>query len=256
MEQVPIDHREYEDLLAAAALGALTPAEHERLRRHLRTCAPCREAYSRLLAATDALPIAVEEREPSAALRERLRAQVGAPARPEVPASAESPAEGQDITPLRQEPAAPVAPTARHRRIAPGWVAVAAAMLLIGLVAGALVGRFLLPEDSEPATQQIAMESPTGLALGDASLTWLPDEHVLKFSAPALPAPPEGLVYQVWLIAGAQPPAPVGTVDLATGAFATTVDRPQGSTFAVTVEPGPLGSPEPTTDPVIVAPLG
>lgn len=253
MDHDAIDHREYEDLLAAAALGAVTAAEHERLRRHMRTCATCRAAYSRLLSAADALPLMVEEREPSTALRERLRAQVGAPARPAAPPV---PPGEPDIVPLPQVPEPVVLPPPRARRIAPGWIMIAAAMLLIGLVAGALLGRYLIADDGEPDGQEIAMESPAGLALDDATLTWLPEEGVLRFSAPELPAPPEGQVYQVWLIAGEdQPPTPVGTVDAA-GRFATTVDRDRFGTFAITVEPGPLGSPAPTSDPVIVAELG
>ncbi len=255
MDHDAIDHREYEDLLAAAALGALTAEEHVRLRQHMRTCASCRVAYSRLLSAADTLALTVEEREPSAALRERLRAQVGAPA-PASPAAPTASTIEPDIVPLSwvAEPAPP--PQPRARRIAPGWLMMAAAMLVIGLVAGALAGRYLLADDNEQAGQDIAMESPAGLALGDATLTWLPEDRVLRFSAPDLPAPPEGQVYQVWLIAGEdQPPTPVGTVD-ATGQFATTVDRDRFGTFAVTVEPGPLGSPAPTSDPVIVAPLG
>jgi hypothetical protein len=256
MDQATIDHREYEDLLAAAALGALTPDEHERLRRHLRTCASCRAAYTRLLTAADMLPLTVEEREPSAALRERLRAQVGAPVSVATPAAIAPPPSEPDIVPLRQEPP-PVVVVPRPRRVAAGWLMIAAAMLLIGLVAGALIGRSLLAGGDEPAERQIAMESPTGMALDDATLMWMPEERVLRFSAPDMPAPPAGHVYQVWLIGGDdQPPTPVGTVDPATGEFATTVDRDRYGTFAVTVEPGPLGSPEPTTDPVIVAPLG
>jgi anti-sigma-K factor RskA len=259
MDHDAVDHREYEDMLAAAALGTLTVEEHERLRRHLRTCASCRAAYSRLLSAADTLPLTVEEREPSTALRERLRAQVGAPAWPEAPAAQPIPPGEPDIVPLplSQIPEQAVLPTPppRARRIAPGWIMIAAAMLLVGLVAGALIGRYLFVDDGEPAGQEVAMESPTGLPLDDASLTWLPEDEVLRFSAPDLPAPPEGQVYQVWLIAGEdQPPTPVGTVDSA-GQFATTVDRDRFDTFAVTVEPGPLGSAEPSSDPVIVAPL-
>jgi hypothetical protein len=244
------DHREYEDLIAAAALGALTPEEHERLRRHMRSCAWCREAYSRLLVAADALPLTVEEREPPAALRERLRAQVEA----QRPAS---PPESSFIPITMEQPAPAVMVPRAIRRIPRIWLAAAAAMLVIGLVAGALVGRSLLGDDGEQlATEQIAMQYPTDMKLTDASLTWLPDEQVLRFSAPEMPAPPEGRVYQVWLIAGQdQPPTPVGTVDVSTGQFATSVDRDRFGTFAVTVEPGPLGSPEPTTDPVIVAAL-
>lgn len=258
-----IDHREYEDLIAAAALGALTAEEHDRLRRHMRTCAACREAYGRLLAAADALPLTVEEREPPAALRERLRAQVApmvrpAPERAEAPPDApELPDEIDEIIPLRAEPPPPAVFTRPSRRIAPGWIAIAAAMLVIGLVAGGLVGRYLLADETEPAERQVALQSPTGMELEDASLTLLPEENVLRFSAPNLPAPPEGQVYQVWLIAGDdQPPTPVGVVDPATGQFATTIDQDRYGTFAVTVEPGPLGSAEPTTDPVIVASLG
>jgi anti-sigma-K factor RskA len=173
------------------------------------------------------------------------------------PMAPDPPERDDDFIPLRVEPPPPTFLSRPTRRIAPGWLAVAAALLIIGVIAGALVGRYLLADESEPGGQRIALQYPTDMKLDDATLTWLPNERVLRFSAPDMPAPPKGRVYQVWLIAGQdQPPTPVGTVDPATGQFATTIPSGREGTFAVTVEPGPLGSPKPTTDPVIVAPLG
>lgn len=242
-----IDHREYEDLVAAAALGALAPDEHAALRDHMRTCAACRQAYGRLLSAADALALTVDEREPSAAVRERLAAMVTQNARMRPWQGTD--AAGEAPVPIRlAEPEG-----SRLTRIAPWWIAAAAAILLIGIVAGALLGRTLL-EDDPPQAEAVALQFPTEMELDNATLTYMPEEGMLHFSAPGMPAPPEGRVYQVWLI-GEESPVPMGTVDPATGEFASVVDTRTYRTFAVTVEPGPLGNAAPSSDPVIVADL-
>jgi anti-sigma-K factor RskA len=249
-----IDHREYEDLIAAAALDALTPQEHAALRDHMRACAACRKAYGRLLSVADALPLTVEEREPSAALRQRLEAMVAQDARMrpwQDHAAATAPSE--DFAPVPLRPVEP-ARSGRIARLQPWWAAAAAAILVIGLVAGALLGRTLL-EDDTPSPEQIALQFPTDMALDDATLMYMPEEGMLHFSAPGMPAPPEGRVYQVWLIGDEQDPVPMGMVDHVTGEFGSTVDMSRYHTFAVTVEPGPLGNAAPSSDPVIVAEL-
>lgn len=248
--QHAVDHREYEDLLAAAALGALTPDEHAALRAHLQKCPSCRSAYGRLVSVADALPLAVEERSPSASLRARLQSQVAVDAR-------ERQRETPPPVPLPVSAAPASQARSARRNVLPfrvGWAVAAAALLLLGIVGGVAVDRLLLGDDEPEDTQSIALQFPTDVQVENADLTYLPNQQILQFSAPNLPNPPPGNVYQVWLIEG-ETPRPVGVVDSDTGEFVTTVDPDRYDAFAITVEPGPLGSPGPTSDPIIVAPL-
>lgn len=261
-----IDHREYEDLLASAAVGALRPDEHAALAAHLRTCASCREMFGRLLSAADALPFTVQEQTPSMAVRERLFAQVtsasatGGQATSTLPSAhpADVDPDGDTPVPLRLQPVRDAPDTiseGRRRRSGMLWAMAIAATLLLGLAGGIAIDRFVIDSNTDSA-QEIALESPTGLEIDSARLEYLDAAGVVRFAGPDLPQPPEGQVYQVWLIAGDDsPPTPVGTIDPATGEFATTADLERYAVFAVTVEPAPLGSAEPTTDPVIVAEL-
>lgn len=253
-----LNHRDYEELLAPAALGALTREDHVALTAHLRTCSSCRASLGRLLSTTDTIALTVVERAPSDALRDRLWAQV---ATAEPPESAPLPplttaTDAEAPIPLRAEPPAVSTRAHTHERGRALWILAVAATLLLGLVGGVAVDRLLLDGDGQDEVREIAMESPAGLSLDDARLEYFEDPGIIRFSAGDIPNPPEGQVYQVWLIAGNDaPPTPIGVIDPATGEFATTADLDRFGIFAVTVEPGPLGSAAPTTDPVIVAEL-
>jgi hypothetical protein len=85
-----VKHQEFDSLLSAYFLGALTPAERTRLERHLRTgCETCRAraaAYGRVAAA---LPLAAGERSPRPGVKRALMERLGprpAPARTGWPA--------------------------------------------------------------------------------------------------------------------------------------------------------------------------
>ncbi len=249
------DHREYEDLLAAAALGVLGPDEHALLLAHVRTCDTCRSALGRMQSAVDVLPRTVEERTPSNALRERLAAQVAAnpkQAKAHQPIGAP---EGTVPQLVRVPEAAPAPMPISSRRWT--WLSVAAAMLLVGLAGGiAISWAWLQGNDDSVEAMDVAMESPAGMDLSAAQLTYMPDEGMIHFSDPDMPDPPADHVYQVWLIEGDDTaPIPMGTIDMQSGQFASTVDPARHRVFAVTVEPAPIGSAGPTTDPIIVATL-
>jgi len=64
-----------------------------------------------------------------------------------------------------------------------------------------------------------------------------------------------GQVYQLWVIEGGEP-EPAGLLAPESGAVTHTLDRPVAASavIAITVEPAG-GSPQPTSDPVLVAEL-
>lgn len=69
--------------IAAYMLGALEPVQAAELERHAEDCERCRSEMRWLTAAVEALPEAVERREPPPALRERLLTEVRDDARAE-----------------------------------------------------------------------------------------------------------------------------------------------------------------------------
>src|ERR1700674_505976 len=86
------EHEEFESLVAAWVLGAVTADEVDVVRMHIETCQSCRDTASRLSRIVGALPLDVEEIEPPARLRERILAAAAAsriasaaPTRPRTP---------------------------------------------------------------------------------------------------------------------------------------------------------------------------
>jgi anti-sigma-K factor RskA len=75
------DHDRWSEDLAAHMLGALEPEEAAELKRHSEDCERCRSEMRWLQAAVEALPEAVERREPPPPLRAQLLAEVRADAR-------------------------------------------------------------------------------------------------------------------------------------------------------------------------------
>lgn len=135
------------------------------------------------------------------------------------------------------------------------WLA-AAAIVLVLIGVGALVGRSLWWTDQAEPAQEIALHDADGnlIAADVANLEYLPDEQRFVLHMEDMPEAPEGQVYQGWLIAG-DVPIGVGIVDPVTGEFSVDGDRATYDVFAITVEPGPNGSDLPTTNPIVVAPL-
>ena len=84
----------------------------------------------------------------------------------------------------------------------------------------------------------------------------------LVFTAAGLPVLPEGRVYQLWVIPpGATAPISAGLVPVdSSGDARITVELPQGltsvGTVALTNEPGPAGSPGPTSAPLLAGTAG
>ena len=101
--------------------------------------------------------------------------------------------------------------------------------------------------------------SPSVGTGGDVTLAPSCDTAVVK--VPSLPDAPTGKVYQLWVIKGTGTSASTASVGVleknADGSYsAVNADVHAGDTaVGVTVEPGPAGSPKPTTTPLWVVPL-
>lgn len=263
MESKPMEpnHDAIRELLGAYALDAVNPEERRLVEAHLAGCSACTTELAELRAATTALPLLVEERSPSPMLRDRLRARVqagsgtsrpvgerpeGLQARPRPVIQAQAP------VPLQLEPV-------RRRRRAPNvttlWAAAAILLLAfsVGMVLWNLDLRQSLNGQSQP-TKTVAVQFAQPQNGARASLVYLPDQQVMLLNVLNMPQLPDGQVYQVWLI-DAKGPAPVGVFHAGDSQVAIAANPTAYQTLAVTVEPGPLGSAQPTGTKVIIAPL-
>lgn len=251
---------DYDSLLGAAAFGTLTVEEAVGLEGYLASSESARAELATFRIIAGDLPLLVDEREPSPALRDRI-AQAIAAAPQSAPVQSDQPpapvpvADRGGVRPL--EFSAQPAPTPIEK--APGWrnyVWAAAASLLIAVFAGVLLDRIFLQatDDDLGDRETIAFEItlPTPVDDLSAELTYDPDRQLFVLETGNMPAAPAGSIYQIWLI-NADGPKPVGLMDDST--FAVAANRDDYAAFAITVEPGPIGSPAPTTEPFFVADL-
>lgn len=236
----PRPHEQIEELIAAEALGGLDREGRSELAgllaEHGPDCAECirltneyNEVAGRLGLAVDPISISPEAEEALlAAAREDDAVAV----------------------PYRPRPS-------RVRR----WIALAAAAVLVALTAG-VVGYSLSPglEDrqsrfiafaSRPGTEVVPFDTPEGQQLAVAID---PETRTGWVFGTNLPDPQGDRVYELWFSAGdSEGVEPAGTfvpedgVILAPVVVGETVDL-----LAVSVEPAG-GSPQPTTDPILVA---
>jgi anti-sigma-K factor RskA len=254
-------HDEMRELTGAYALGTLTDDERRTFEAHAASCVECAGEVRAFMAVARGLDRAVDRREPPPALRARVLAHVA------------------DLAATSPTPRA-----ARARRVAPAWLAAAAALaaIAIGLYAASLRGRIgaldaeltdarartaqierTLEEvrqqaalaarateilaAADVATVSLAGQAPAPGASGRAY--WSRSRGVL-FTATNLPALPPGRVYQLWIITGDRQTISVGLFrpDAAGGPAslaAAAVAAPNPVALAVTEEPEG-GVPAPT----------
>ncbi|HEU4558937.1 MAG TPA: anti-sigma factor, partial [Longimicrobium sp.] len=240
-------HEDVQAALAAEALGALDGPEADAVRAHLARCPECRRELASLHQTAASLAYAAPEvpmdAERSARLRARLLARAAAD-RPDAPADAApgSVDAGASFAPASADRTAPgVIPIARgraRRGVSMGWLAAAAAVLLligVGAWAARLKGRYdtlseryaALEDDRVELARAIAKRDSTLAALGapgvrviDLASTqqkapggrmfWDPRRAKWIFFAHDLPALRPGRDYQMWLIT-ADGPISAGT---------------------------------------------
>jgi anti-sigma-K factor RskA len=255
-------HTPWREEVALYALGALDEGERRRLEDHLAGCEACRRELADRLGEVAALAEAAAPVEPPPGARARLLAGL---------------------------PAAPVA-AARPRRPLPGWLALAAA-LLVGIALGAVAARSLVVPEvrrgevayRELAARRAAAETELARLRGELdaarqALALLRSREVVVlaglpaapeaagqvfvdrgrgralFVARDLPALPPDRVYQLWrIVEGTPRPAGLLEPGPSGGGYLVveSVGEEPAETWAVTVEPSG-GVPQPTGAMVLV----
>lgn len=241
---------QHADTVAAYLLGALADAERRDFERHLAGCVHCREDVAALRTVSGALLLAVTPVSPPASLRDRVMETVRAEA--EVLSAAGAVAD--------RPPASP------RRRFAP-WsgrslsLAGAAVALLLGVALGFGVGtatnddRTITRTVVQVRTVQATVTSDTA-PRGTAVI--VVRDGVATLRVRGLPLPPEGKVYEVWLLRrGAAAPSPTDALFSVstTGDGRVALPSVRGvEQVLVTAEPVG-GSQAPTSQPFISATL-
>jgi anti-sigma-K factor RskA len=246
------DHEEMESSVAALVLGALEADEVESVRLHVEGCASCQQAVARMRRAAAALPLEVEDVSPPPRLRERIYVAAAAARASTIPSA---PARKRVPAPVgRWKPSATI-PFGRMFAFAVAATVLLA--LLIGLVAGDIIGRNSVP----PAAAQVARFSLVGhgsLAAARGTVTDLKTDAVALVDFHGLPPLDKGKVYELWLItAGGHPDSAAVFVPDSNGGKVVLVNLPlKGyAQMAVTAEDGPDGAIAPTQQPQLYGTL-
>lgn len=229
---------EFQALVGAYVLDAVTPEERRSAEEHLAHCATCRRMVAELRPVLDRLASSVPQLEPSPELKERMLSAIQGRATP--PAH---PRERETLS--------------HHQRRRPGWRPswahlLAALDMLLLLLLSALGGFHLAQYQQLAAVEHtIASLTPTTYTLRGTSpastvtgqLFSYPQQQISVLVMHGLP-PLEGVhVYQGWLLRGKQPTS-MGVLNSKHNV--ATVDFPGSisgfDTVAVSLEPGPRES--------------
>jgi anti-sigma-K factor RskA len=224
------DHARWADTAGAYVLGAMASAERDEFEAHLATCAACQEEVDELRPAAEALPMASPPMLPPRELKDRIMAEVDREA-----ALLGAAGERAD------RPAPKPAPRERRRWLS-GWrlAPVAAALLIAGVLLGSAL--------SGAGSQTYRFDR------AGAELEVSDDGAVLV--AEDLPAPPEGRVYEVWLMPeGSDTPRPTKVLftPRSDGSAVAAVPGPLDDVQAVLVSDEPRGGSETPTGEVLMS---
>lgn len=225
---------EVDELLGAYALGALTPDEQAQVTEHLDGCDKHPEA-AEMRAVAAAFALSAPEREPPAALKSRIMAEV----RGETPRPADDPGPG----PLERLRGVLRTPWLPYLASGAAIAAVALFALYFGLV-----------QDEDGGSRSVYTLSGEGGISGE--LVVEPGDTPPVMTVNGLDPLPDGQTYQIWALGDGRP-APAGFLAInATGEAIgiVTTDLSQANAVAVTIEPAG-GSLQPTSDPVLTGDL-
>jgi anti-sigma factor RsiW len=233
-EQMPPCEQIYD--ASAYVLGALEETEVDAFRGHLAGCAACRDEVLHLQPVADSLAVGVPFEHAPGGLRARLMAVVHG--------------EAELLRAAGQDADRPARARSRRFWLSPSFAATGA--LAVGLLIGALV----IGGGSSVRTRVIQATVVAPGTHANAALHQTGSHFVLELVG--FPAPPPGRIYEVWLEHGAQPPQPTDVLFSVTlhgnGSVVVPGDLKGVSKVLVTDEPLG-GSPHPTRNPIIVAPV-
>ena len=235
------ERERFDDLTAVYALGALAGEERLWFEAYLAEHPGLSAEVDELGSVADLLALAPAEQEPPAGLRRSVLESVGAP---------------REV--VSGEPARRSRRTDRTRRfLRPGMLAAAAAF---AAVVGLLLWNASLRDQNgdlrgEIAERRTVQMEGSGLASGAAGEVLVRDEGRAVLVASELPPAPEGEVYEAWIIRDGVP-EPAGLFEPRNGSAAAPVEGTTNGAQAVAVTLEPEGgSPMPTSDPILIAPL-
>src|SRR4051812_39229431 len=256
MRAATMSHDEALELAGLFALDVLTPEEKAEVDAHLASCALDHSEIAELGGVTPALGSLAEPLGAPASLKRRVMETY----------AAENPRNATFPTQQMSQPAR----AALQRRRTPNWMGWTAAA--VGLVLLAVLGAVglnlksqadLANQRAAEMTQAIAaMTAPgshvavlhgSGPATGINGFLAVPSGSSGYMVMTGVPAAPAGKTYQAWYIVDGQP-ASAGTMSADTDGNVVASGLqplPGTSVVAVTVEPAG-GSPQPTSDPIIV----
>jgi anti-sigma-K factor RskA len=230
VEDSHIDPRQCGDNAASYVLGALTEEDHDAFRRHLDSCAVCREEVAALQVIASALPAAAPQLSAPPALKRRVMASVHEDLRRDMVGASARPPRRRPLAVLRWRPALVSA-------------VLAAVVVVLAVVA-------LSPGGG--GTRVIRAQAPAGV---NVSLRVSGGHAQLDISG--MPQTPPQRVYEVW-IKRSGAPQPTDALFTVTAQGDATVGVPGSldGVKVIMVTSEPLGgSRVPTTSPVIIAHL-
>jgi anti-sigma-K factor RskA len=251
----PMSHSEFEELAAGYVLGALEPDDEHVFQQHLGGCPACEANVRELEAVVGELAYTVPPVDPPETLWAGIRREI----RPEAARRTAVPAPGP-----------PAGAGARRLRLLPALVAAAAILLVVVL---SLWNLNLRDQNAVYRARVAALERATELANDPgASLVTLQDQAgtsgaqatVIASSRQDrgvllienLPPLQRNRVYELWGIpAGERARKALVFVPLrrqGTQALQFEVPIQPGTTFAITEEPGPDGSEQPSSQPLLL----
>lgn len=225
------DHARWTDSAGAYVLGAMPVAERDAFEEHMASCGLCRSEVDELQPAAEALPMASPLMVPPPALKDRIMAEVE-----------------REAALLGAAGAGADRPERTERRRRGSWLAgwrlapVAAALLIAGVLVGASLGG--------PGTTTYEFEGQ------DARVEVEGDQA--RIVAEGLPAPPEGRVYEVWLMPeGSTTPRPTDVlfVPRADGSAVAAIPDVEGVGEILVSDEPRGGSDEPTGEILMSAEL-
>jgi len=240
-------HEAASELIALYVLDALDAGSRRELEVHVASCQVCQAEIASLRPASDALLVAIPDREPSPLLRSRVLAAATA---------ARAPRTGERATDTR-------------RSTLPLWLAAAAALLL---AAGSIYFAQRLrgvTQELASAREEIAILTAPDVVRVDlqgqpvapdaAGRVYWSRSRGLVFTASRLPALPAAKIYQLWFVTPGGPVSAGLVQPAASGDSVVTFPTPANMgapvALAITIEPAG-GVPAPTGDRYLIGTVG